>query len=416
MSPTRDYYQVLGVERNADEAEIKKAFWNLARKYHPDVNPGDADAESKFKEINEAYQVLSDPEKRARYDAYGSEAGPEQGGWTTDFGGFDPFSTIFETFFGGGGFGQESPAAGPIRGHDLKYTVAVELAEAAAGVSRSISYSRMGTCQECSGYGTAPGTSRVTCPACGGRGKVQSVSSTPFGTFTRVTQCARCGGQGRVIEKPCPACGGEGRREEHASVQVEIPAGVDTGVRLRVRGEGDAGLRGGSPGDLYVDVVVKPHRLYVRDGNDLRAKVSVSFAQAALGTELELEALDGSSVRLRLRPGVQNGDEVRVKGKGMPAFRGYGRGDIIAEVSVSTPRSLSARERELYEELLAIETGQPPRSAARGSGAGAGAGTAGAGRGKGKDKKGKNSRRGLFGLFGQDNDAAGADRTHDEMG
>ncbi len=403
MSSTRDYYQVLGVERNADEAEIKKAFWNLARKYHPDVNPGDAEAESKFKEINEAYQVLSDPEKRARYDRYGRDGAPGQGDWSADFGGFDPFSTIFDAFFGGGGFqGEQSTAASPVRGHDLKYTVAVDLAGAASGMKQSISFARMGTCSECSGYGTEPGTSRVTCPECNGRGKVQSVSNTPFGMFTRVAPCARCGGQGKIIEKPCSACGGDGRREEQATVEVEIPAGADSGVRLRVRGEGDAGLRGGGAGDLYVDIVVKPHKIYVRDGNDLRIKTPISFAQAALGAELELTALDGSPVRIKLRPGVQSGEEVRAKGKGMPALRGFGRGDIVAEVSVTTPKSLSQRERELFEELLAIETGKPARAA-----------DAAKGNGKGKSKQGKGARRGLFGLFGQED---GADKANDEMG
>lgn len=389
MTSPRDYYEVLGVDRDADEAEIKKAYWNLARKYHPDVNPGDTDAEAKFKEINEAYEVLSDPEKRRRYDLYGRNGqASADGGWSPDFGGFDPFGGIFEAFFGDTVFGRQRTTAGPVRGDDLRYTLTIDLAEAASGTTRTIEFTRVGICRQCYGHGTAPGTSRMKCPECGGTGRVQSVSSTPFGMFTRVTTCSRCGGDGTIIEKPCPGCGGSGRQKEPAQVEVTVPPGVDTGAKLRLRGEGDAGLRGGSSGDLFVEIIVRPHDAFVRDGDDLRVKVPISFPQAALGAELELTAIDGSRVTLKVKPGTQSGQEIRIKGKGMPSLRGYGRGDLVAEVAVVIPTSLSRRERELLEELAELQ------------------GDDGAGIGKGKaGKRGKKSKRSPFDVFKRNSDA-----------
>lgn len=343
------------MERNADETEIKKAYWNLARKHHPDVNQGDPDAESRFKEINEAYQVLSDPDKRARYDRYGREDVQGGGGWSADFGGFDTFGSIFEAFFGDAARSGPSPD-GPSRGHDLKYTMSITLEEAASGVRRPVSFTRMGSCSECGGTGAQAGTSRVTCSQCGGRGQVQSVSNTPFGMFTRVTTCPRCHGEGTIVEKPCQSCSGLGRVDERAELEVEIPAGVDTGARLRIRGEGDSGFRGGPPGDLHVDVIVSPHDVFTRNGNDLHKQAEISFSQAALGDEISFSAIDGSSVSLKIPAGTQSGSELRVRGKGMPSVRGFGgRGDIVVHVTVVTPKSLNRRERELFEELAELE-------------------------------------------------------------
>ena len=375
---TRDYYEVLGVERNASEADIKKAYWDLARKYHPDVNPDDSSAESKFKEINEAYQVLSDEEKRARYDRFGPEDGAGVGGgWSPDFGGFDPFSSIFDAFFGESPFGR-SARSGPARGHDLKQSIGLTLEEAVAGVSKTVRVDRMGMCKACGGEGTQPGTSRATCPECGGRGQVQSVSSTPFGMFTRVTTCPRCNGEGRVIENPCDECRGAGRVHETVRLEVEVPAGVDTGARIRVRGEGDAGTLGGPPGDLWVYVTVLPHSRFQRDGNDLRIEVPISFSQAALGDELTIQAIDGADAKVKVPAGAQSGAEYRVRGRGVPALRGFGKGDMVVKVTVVTPTRLSARERELFQELTELQSGGA--------------------RPKGRSKKG---RQGLFGRAGQ---------------
>ena len=387
MTSPRDYYEVLGVDRDADEAEIKKAYWNLARKYHPDVNPGDTDAEAKFKEINEAYEVLSDPEKRRRYDLYGRNGqASADGGWSPDFGGFDPFGGIFEAFFGDTVFGRQRTTAGPVRGDDLRYTLTIDLAEAASGTTRTIEFTRVGICRQCYGHGTAPGTSRMKCPECGGTGRVQSVSSTPFGMFTRVTTCSRCGGRHdhreavpglrrqRTPEGASPGGGhripGRGHRRE---AQVER-RGRRTQRRLVRRP-----LRGDQ---------VRPHDAFVRDGDDLRVKVPISFPQAALGAELELTAIDGSRVTLKVKPGTQSGQEIRIKGKGMPSLRGYGRGDLVAEVAVVIPTSLSRRERELLEELAALQ------------------GDSGAGIGKGKaGKRGKKSKRSPFDVFKWNSDA-----------
>ncbi len=361
---TRDYYDVLGVERNASEAEIKKAYWDLARKYHPDVNDGDPSAEAKFKEINQAYQVLSDEEKRARYDRFGDENGAGVGGgWSSGSGGFDPFGSIFDAFFGDSPFGRAA-RPGPTRGHDLKQSVEMTLEEAVSGVTKTVRVERMGMCRSCGGEGARPGTSRATCSECGGRGQVQSVNSTPFGMFTRITTCPRCNGEGTVIESPCDECRGAGRVRESVRLEVEIPAGVDTGARIRVRGEGDAGTLGGPAGDLWVYVTVLPHSRFARDGNDLRTDVPISFPQAALGDELTIQAIDGADVKVRVPAGVQSGAEHRVRGRGVPLLRGFGQGDMVVRFTVVTPTRLSARERELLQELADLQSdGAKPKSA-----------------------------------------------------
>ena len=353
----RDYYEVLGVERNASDEEIKKAYWDLARKWHPDVNPNDSSAEAKFKEINEAYQVLSDPQKRARYDRYGREDGVAGGGWSQDFGGFDPFGSIFDAFFGDSPFTRAAypESRGPVRGHDLKATVEITLEEAATGVNKEISVDRMTMCERCGGEGMEPGTSRTTCPECAGRGQVHSMSRTAFGTFTRVTTCPKCRGEGTIVDFPCNDCGGAGCVKKTGRIEVDIPAGVDSGSRVRIRGEGDAGLRGGPPGDLYVYIKVKPHSVFKRDGNDLRIEVPVSFPQLALGGEIVVPTIDGSKMTINIPRGTQTGKEFRQRGKGMPILRGFARGDMIVTVRVVTPQKLSDREEELLRELAQIQ-------------------------------------------------------------
>jgi len=352
----RDYYEVLGVERNASESDIKKAFWDLARKWHPDVNPDDPSAEAKFKEINEAYQILSDPETRSRYDMYGHEGGVAGGGWNADFGGFDPFGSIFDAFFGDSPFTRgAASSAGPVRGHDLKASVRITLEEASTGVKKEITVERMEMCERCGGEGTEPGTARTTCPECAGRGQVHSVSRTAFGTFTRVTTCPKCRGEGTIVDFPCNDCGGAGCVKKTERIEVNVPAGVDSGSRVRIRGAGDAGLRGGLAGDLYVYIKVKPHSVFKRDGNDLRIEVPVSFPQLALGGEIVVPTIDGSKMTINIPRGTQTGEEFRQRGKGMPILRGFARGDMIVTVRVVTPQKLSEREEELLRELAQIQ-------------------------------------------------------------
>jgi len=352
----RDYYEVLGVERNASESDIKKAFWDLARKWHPDVNPDDPSAEAKFKEINEAYQILSDPETRSRYDMYGHEGGVAGGGWNADFGGFDPFGSIFDAFFGDSPFTRgAASSAGPVRGHDLKASVRITLEEASTGVKKEITVERMEMCERCGGEGTEPGTARTTCPECAGRGQVHSVSRTVFGSFTTVTTCPKCRGEGTIVDFPCNDCGGGGRVRKRGRIEVDLPAGVETGSRVRIRGEGDAGLRGGLPGDLYVYIEVEPHSVFKRDGIDLRVEVPVSFTQLALGAQITVPTIDGSEIKVSIPSGTQTGEAFRQRGKGMPALRGLARGDMIVTVRVVTPKKLSKEEKALLEQLAEIQ-------------------------------------------------------------
>ncbi len=353
----RDYYEVLGVDRNASPEEIKKAFRKLARKYHPDMNKEDPSAEQKFKEINEAYEVLSDPEKRRRYDQFGhaedagTSAGPGGAGW--DFGGFGSFDTIFDMFFGGGFGGSRAPRTGPERGADLRYDLEISLEDAAFGVEREIDVSRLEQCHDCGGSGARPGTSPVTCPVCGGRGQTQTIRTSPFGRFTSITTCARCQGEGRVIESPCQSCQGRGRVRRHRKIKVKIPVGVDSGMRVRVAGEGDAGVRGGPPGDLYVFIEVRPHEVFEREGNDIRCEVPISIWQASLGADIEVPTLDGRA-SLHIPEGTQTGTSFRLRGKGIPDVRWHERGDQHVRVRVVTPTRLTEREKELLRELARL--------------------------------------------------------------
>ncbi|HHY31910.1 MAG TPA: molecular chaperone DnaJ [Firmicutes bacterium] len=366
----RDYYEVLGVDRNASQDEIKKAFRKLARKYHPDMNKEDPSAEEKFKEINEAYEVLSDPEKRRRYDQFGHAAeGPAggpggAGGW--DFGDFGTsFDSIFDMFFGGGFGGARAPRTGPERGADLRYDLEISLEEAASGLDRDIEVVRLDTCSSCGGTGAKPGTSPITCPVCGGRGQTTQVRTTAFGRFTSITTCPRCGGEGRVIESPCQTCQGRGRVRKRKKIRVRIPAGVDSGMRVRVAGEGEAGTRGGPPGDLFVFITVRPHEIFERRGNDIYCEVPISVWQAALGDEIEVPALGGRA-SVQVPEGTQTGTAFRLRGKGIPDVHGGPRGDQYVRVKVVTPTRLTDREKELIRELARLrgahKTDDEPRT------------------------------------------------------
>ncbi|MFZ5826626.1 MAG: molecular chaperone DnaJ [Bacillota bacterium] len=350
----RDYYEVLGVPRNASEADIKKAFRTLARKYHPDANKDDPNAADKFKEVNEAYQVLSDAEKRARYDQFGHAAEQMGGGNPFEgFGGFGQqqgFGDIFDMFFGGGR--QRNPR-GPVRGADLEYTLELSLEEAAFGIKKELRIPRTEDCETCHGSGARPGTQPVTCSKCRGTGQIQVAQNTVFGRFVNVTTCDRCHGEGKIIESPCATCRGRGRVQKAHTVEVNVPGGVDTGQRLRMPGFGEAGEKGGPPGDLYIVMRVRSDRRFKREGDDLISEAEVSFAQAALGTEIQVPTLDGPEI-VKVPEGTQHGDTIRLKGKGVKHLRGAGRGDLHVVIQVKTPTRLSDQERELLRQFAAL--------------------------------------------------------------
>lgn len=355
MSPLaqRDYYEVLGVPRNATEADIKKAFRTLARKYHPDVNKDDPGAADKFKEVNEAYQVLSDSERRARYDQFGHAAENMGGAGGNPFGqgDFQGFGDIFDMFFGGGR-GQRGQR-GPARGADLEYNLELSLEEAAFGATKEIRIPRTEDCETCHGSGARSGTQPTTCSKCRGTGQIQVAQNTVFGRFVNVATCDRCGGEGKIIESPCPTCRGRGRVQKYHTVEVNVPGGVDTGQRLRMPGFGEAGEKGGPPGDLYIVMRVRPDRRFQREGDDLISRAEISFAQAALGTEIEVPTLDGSET-VKVPEGTQHGDTIRLKGKGVKHLRGSGRGDQHVVISIKTPTRMSEQERELLREFAAL--------------------------------------------------------------
>lgn len=355
----RDYYEVLGVSRDADEQEIKKAYRRLARQYHPDVNKDDPDAEAKFKEISEAYQVLSNPQTRAQYDRFGHAAfeqggagagagGADPFGGFGGFGGFEGFDDIFDMFFGGGTGRRRS--SGPRRGADLRYDLELDFEEAAFGVETEISVPRTETCDHCHGKRAEPGTPVRDCPQCGGSGEVRQVRQTAFGRFINVQTCGRCRGEGKVFETPCRVCRGAGTVHRERRIKVKIPAGVDDGYRVRLSGEGEAGERGGPPGDLYVFITVRPHEFFRREQNDVYCEVPISFVQAALGDEIEVPTLEGKTT-LKIPEGTQGGTRFRLRGLGIPDPRGYGRGDQYVTVRVVTPTRLTPRQRELLREF-----------------------------------------------------------------
>ncbi|BBB92777.1 MAG TPA: molecular chaperone DnaJ [Methylomusa anaerophila] len=348
----RDYYEVLGVSKSASEDEVKKAFRKLARKYHPDVNRDNPkEAEEKFKEVNEAYEVLSNPERRAQYDQFGHAAfdGAQGAG---GFGGFGAggFSDIFDMFFGQSGFGFGSRQAGPERGADLRYDMEINFEEAAFGLETEIQVPRTEDCSHCQGSGAAPGTHPETCPDCRGAGQVQVTQNTPFGRMVNVRTCERCHGEGKIVKTPCKECNGRGKIRIKRKIKIRIPAGVDSGSRLRVAHEGEAGQRGGPPGDLYVYLFVKPHTLFTREGNDVILEMPINFVQAALGDEIEVPTLDGK-VKLKIPEGTQTATTFRIREKGIPHLRGHGRGDQHVRVKVVTPRKLTERQKEILREF-----------------------------------------------------------------
>ncbi|NGO39621.1 molecular chaperone DnaJ [Limisphaera ngatamarikiensis] len=362
----RDYYEVLGVDRNASVEEIKKAYRKLALQYHPDRNPGDKTAEEKFKEIAEAYEVLSDPQKRAAYDQMGhaafdprARAAGAGAGWSGGF--HDPFEifrevfgaaggSIFDEFFGGGG--RSDPLA-PERGDDLRYDLELDFEEAVHGCEKEITITKPERCEACRGLGREPGSRTRTCDTCRGRGQV----FTSRGIFSIAQTCPHCQGAGVVVERPCRACRGTGRRERTSRIKLRIPPGVDTGARLRSAGNGEAGWRGGPPGDLYVVVHVRPHEIFHRDGDDLLCEVPISFVQAALGGEIEVPTLNGKAT-IKIPPGTQSGTVFRLKGKGVPSVQGLGRGDLHVRVVVEVPTKLTAAQRAKLEEFAALCSGQ----------------------------------------------------------
>lgn len=347
----RDYYEVLGVDRNASADEIKRAFRSLARKYHPDANPGDPSAEDKFKEINEAYSALSDPEKRANYDRFGSAdpaAAGGPGGFQYGGGGQgDPFGfgDIFDMFMGG--MGQRP--RGPQRGEDLEAEIELDLLDILHGARPTIRIPRIETCSACHGTGGRGGKAATVCRTCNGRGQVQSVRRTALGQFVTARPCETCHGTGREVQDPCPVCHAQGLVRTQAEETVDIPAGVREGQRVRLSGHGNAGFMGGPPGDLYLLVRERPHPRFRRDGADLEAPLKVGLAQAALGTHLEVPVLEGDKVVVRVPPGVQPGERITVKGQGLPTLRGHGRGDLHLVVVIDVPKKLPAGARSALE-------------------------------------------------------------------
>ncbi|MBO8171425.1 MAG: molecular chaperone DnaJ [Bacillaceae bacterium] len=352
----RDYYEVLGVSKDASADEIKKAYRKLARKYHPDVNKS-PDAEEKFKEVKEAYDVLSDSQKRANYDQFG-HADPGQGfggGGFGDFGGdFGGFGDIFDMFFGGGGR-RRNPNA-PQQGADLQYTLEIEFKDAAFGIEKDIEIPREETCDQCHGTGAKPGTQPEECSVCHGTGQQEQIQNTPFGRIVNRRICQNCQGTGKIIREKCSKCHGSGHMKVRSKIHLKIPAGVDDGARLRVAGKGEPGRNGGPPGDLYVLIRVRPHDFFKRDGDDVYCEVPLTFVQAALGDEVEVPTLDGK-VKLKIPPGTQTGTYFRIKGKGITRLRGYGRGDQHVQVRVVTPVNMTDKQKELLKEF-AEESGE----------------------------------------------------------
>jgi molecular chaperone DnaJ len=349
LNGKRDYYETLGVNRGASEEEIKKAYRKLALKYHPDRNPGDKQSEERFKETSEAYQVLVDPQKRAQYDQFGHAAfgdgGPFRGGFDFTTGFEDIFGDIFGEFFGAGTGRRRTR----VRGEDLRYQMDLTFEEAVFGAEKKVKVPRQGRCDACQGTGCKPGTSPRTCPSCRGRGQV----SFQQGFFNVSRTCTQCRGEGTIISDPCPACIGQGRVRKFHTLSIKIPPGVDGGSRLKLRGEGESGASGGPPGDLYVDIQVAPHPLFIRDGLDIICEIPISFVQAALGADIDVPTLEGK-VKMKIPAGTQSGKVFRLKGKGVRDVQGYRQGDQLVRAVVETPTHLTPRQKELLRELAAL--------------------------------------------------------------
>ena len=351
----KDYYASLGLQKGASDEEIKKAFRKLAIKYHPDKNQGNKEAEDKFKEINEAYQVLSDPEKKARYDQFGTADFDGSGFGSGGFGGFDfsdmgGFGDIFDSFFGGGG-GSSRRRNGPQRGADLEYTVNLTFEEAIFGVEKEISINRSETCDSCKCSGAKTGTSAKTCPTCNGQGQVRVQRQTPLGSFVSTSTCSTCGGSGKVIDDPCTTCHGKGNVRKNRKITVNIPAGVDTGNVMPLRGQGDHGTNDGPPGDLYVRINVASSKKFTRKGNDIYIDTHISMGKAALGTEITVATVDGD-VKYTIPAGTQSGTLFRLKGKGVPRVNSSGRGDQYVKVIVDIPKNLNDKQKDALKAFM----------------------------------------------------------------
>ena len=356
----RDFYEVLGVQKSATEDEIKKAYRQLAKKYHPDMNPGDKEAERKFKEVNEAYEVLSNKEKRQKYDQFGHAgvdpnfgAGGFGGGFGGFGGGFDgfDFGDIFSNFFGGAtGRSYSARRDVPRKGETINTSVSLTFEEAAFGCEKEVSINRTESCTECKGTGSANGSAPETCGVCHGRGQVQTTQRTPLGTFSTSTICSACRGTGKVVKNPCSKCSGRGVVVKSKRIKVKIPAGIDNGQIVSIGGEGNVGSNGGPKGDVYVSVSVKPHKIFKREGNSIYIDLPISFAQAALGDTIKVPTIDGL-VDYTIAEGTQNDEIFTIRGKGMPNISGRGRGDQFVHVIVETPRALTQKQKELLRKF-----------------------------------------------------------------
>ena len=351
MADKQDYYEVLGIQKGASDDEIKKAFRKMAKQYHPDLHPGDKQAEEKFKQINEAYEVLSDAEKRARYDQFGHAGvdpnfGAGAGGYPG--GGFDvDLGDLFSSFFGGGR--RANPNA-PRRGSDVGASVVISFEESARGVKQQVTVPVVGVCPDCGGSGAAKGTEAKVCPQCRGTGQETRSQRTPFGVMQTQTVCSRCRGRGRIIETPCRTCSGTGQVRTRIPVGINIPAGIADGQVITIRGKGNAGIHGGPAGDLQIQVVVRPHPIFERVDYDIVCEMPITFAQAALGAEIQVPTLDGR-VPYTIKEGTQPGDTIRLKGKGFPYLNGRGSGDEIVRLTVEVPRNLTAKQKDLLRSL-----------------------------------------------------------------
>lgn len=362
MAEKRDYYEVLGLQKGAGDDEIKKAYRKLAKQYHPDLHPGDAEAEAKFKEINEAYEVLSDPDKRAKYDQFGHAAfDPNSGFGGGGFsGGFDDLGDILGSIFGGGfggfggfggGFGgQQRRSNGPRKGENVRVNLTLDFEEAVFGCKKEIPVNMIEVCSDCEGSGCAPGTAPETCPECGGRGSVVKTQRTAMGMMQSTSQCPRCKGKGKIVHTPCGTCKGNGRVRKQKTVSVTIPAGIDNGQTVSLRGLGNEGVNGGAPGDLLVTVTVRAHPLFERDGSAILLDLPITFAQAALGAEVTVPTLTGK-VKLNIPEGTDTGTVFRLKGKGVPHISGSGSGDQFITVTIATPKKLSAAQKEALKKF-----------------------------------------------------------------
>lgn len=351
MAEKRDYYEVLGVQKSASEDELKKAYRKLAKENHPDLHPGDKECEARFKEINEAYEVLSDPDKRAKYDKFGHAAfDPSQGFGGGGFGGFEGFGDfggfgdIFSDIFGFGGGGGRNPNA-PRKGDNLRASLNIRFEEAAFGTKKDVTVARIEQCPDCKGTGCADGTTAEVCPDCKGSGQVKSTQRTPFGMMQSNVQCPKCKGRGKIIHSPCHTCRGIGSIRRQHKVNINVPAGIDDGQTISLRGQGNSGINGGPAGDLLVTILVQPHARFEREGTSILLDQEISFAKAALGAEIEVPTLDGK-VKLTIPEGTQTGTMFRLKGKGVPYLRSTGRGDQFVTVRVVVPKGLNAKQKE----------------------------------------------------------------------